>query len=73
MKLERLYKKLEKKFSRYFKLSCYFNGKINKFTFSPYLGLGNTKQQEIIVKLISNEEDLRKFIDDLKKKLDLRS
>jgi len=70
MKLEKLYKKLDKKFDKYYNRSCRFNGSINTFTFDPYLGLTNDKHQEIIVKLISNKEDLIKFIEDLKKNLE---
>ena len=73
MKLEKLYKKLEKKFNRYYKLSFHFNGNINTFTFSPYLGLKTNDHQEIIVKLISNKEDLEKYIGDLERKLELKT
>jgi len=68
MKLKKLYKKLEKKFDKYYKRSFRFNGSIREFTFDPYLGLKNDVHQEIIVKLISNKEDLRKFIKDMEKK-----
>ncbi|KKN58979.1 hypothetical protein LCGC14_0546540 [marine sediment metagenome] len=69
MKLERLYKKLGKKFNRYFNWACHFNGEIQRFTWDPYLGLKNKNRQEIIVKLISNKEDLKTFINTLKNKL----
>ena len=71
MKLEKIYKKLDKKFNRYYNRSYCFNGNINQFTFDPYLELKNNKHQGIIVKLISNKEDLIKFIEDLKEELKL--
>ena len=69
MKLDKLYKKLRKKFNRYYNWSYRFNGEIQRFTWDPYLGLNNKNHQQIIVKLISNKEELRNFIETLKNKL----
>lgn len=56
MKLEKLYKKIGKKFSRIYNLSFHFNGNITGFTFDPYYGLEDKTGKKIIVKLKIKKE-----------------
>ena len=56
MKLEKLYKKIGKKFSRIYNLSFRFNGNMTTFTFDPYLELTDKEGNKIKVKLIQKKE-----------------